>query len=33
MTMGYLAGRTLAGQSPEYRPAEQPETDIELVGA
>jgi predicted oxidoreductase len=23
MTMGYLAGRTIAGQSPEYRAAEQ----------
>lgn len=33
MTMGYLAGRSIAGQLPEYRPAEQPEAAVELVGA
>jgi succinate dehydrogenase/fumarate reductase flavoprotein subunit len=37
MTMGYLAGRTIAGQSPEYRPAEQAAEQagqpVDLVGA
>ncbi|CAN7377848.1 fumarate reductase [Arthrobacter sp. Leaf337] len=33
MTMGYLAGRTITGQSPDYRPAEQNEATVELVGA
>jgi succinate dehydrogenase/fumarate reductase flavoprotein subunit len=37
MTMGYLAGRTIAGQSPEYRPAEQAAEQagqpMDLVGA
>jgi 3-oxosteroid 1-dehydrogenase len=33
MTMGYLAGRTIAGQSPEYRPADRNEAAAELVGA
>ncbi|MGO4186673.1 FAD-dependent oxidoreductase [Pseudarthrobacter sp. TAF60_1] len=33
MTMGYLAGRTIAGQSADYSPAEQTESTAELVGA
>jgi succinate dehydrogenase/fumarate reductase flavoprotein subunit len=33
MTMGYLAGRTIAGQSPDYESAEQAGQPVELVGA